>query len=60
MLELMKILLQDLGLYDSIPNSFPELIVWVTTFTVAATVLGCVIKTFFWAVSNIGKVGGKW
>lgn len=47
MAEIMKMLLEDLGLYAAAPTTFPELIVWIVSFTVAASLLAGIIKTCF-------------
>lgn len=47
MAELVKLLLDDLGLYGVVPTTFPELVVWVVSFTVAAALVSGVIKTCF-------------
>lgn len=47
MAELIKFLLDDLGLYGSAPATFPDLVVWVVTFVVAADLVAGTIKTCF-------------
>lgn len=47
MAQLVKMLLDDLGLYGAAPATFPELVVWVVTFVVAAALVAGTIKTCF-------------
>lgn len=58
MADIVKMLLDDLGLYASAPTTFPELIVWIVTFTVAAALLSGVIKTCFIVCREFG--GRMW
>lgn len=51
----MEYLLNDLGLYGSTPSTFPELITWVVTFTVGASLLAGIIKTCFIVCREIGE-----
>lgn len=55
MAEIMEYLLNDLGLYGSTPSTFPELITWVVTFTVGASLLAGIIKTCFIVCREIGE-----
>lgn len=55
MAEIMKMLLEDLGLYAAAPTTFPELIVWIVTFTVAAALLAGIIKTCFIVCRDFGE-----
>ncbi len=54
MAEIVDYLLTDLGLYGGTPTTFPELIVWVTKFVVAAALIGGIIKTCFIICREIG------
>ncbi len=47
--------LNDLGLYGTVPTTFPELIVWVVTVTVAFSLIAGVFKTIFWAIAAMGR-----
>lgn len=47
MADLVKLLLDDLGLYGVAPATFPELVVWVVSFTVAGALVSGAIKTCF-------------
>ncbi len=47
MADIIKMLLDDLGLYEAAPTTFPELVVWVVSFTVAASLLAGVVKSCF-------------
>lgn len=47
MAELVKLLLDDLGLYGFTPATFPDLVVWVVSFTVCASLVSGIIKTCF-------------
>ncbi len=44
-MELVRSLLVDLGLYGYTPTTFPELIIWVVTFTVGAALVAGTVKT---------------
>ena len=55
MAEIMKMLLEDLGLYAAAPTTFPELIVWIVSFTVAASLLAGIIKTCFIVCRDLGE-----
>lgn len=47
MADIVTALLQDIGLYGQVPTTFPELIVWLTTVVVSATIIAGIIKTLF-------------
>ena len=55
MAEITRYLLDDLGLYGSTPSTFPELIIWIVTFTVAAALSAGIIKTCFIVCREIGE-----
>lgn len=55
MVEIVDYLLTDLGLYGSVPATFPELIVWETKFVVAAALVAGIIKTCFIVCREIGE-----
>ena len=59
MAELVKSLLEDLGLYGT-PATFPELIVWIVTFTVGAALIAGLVKTFLIVCLHFGVGGAKW
>ena len=48
-------LLTDLGLYGSVPATFPELIIWVIKFVTAAALIAGIIKTCFIVCREIGE-----
>lgn len=56
MAEIVKTLLEDLGLYAAAPTTFPELIVWIVTFTVAASLLAGALKTSFVVCREIADI----
>lgn len=47
MADIIHMLLDDLGLYGSAPQTFSDLIIWIVTFTVGAAVLVGIIRTCF-------------
>ena len=57
MAELVNEILQDLGLFGTAPQTFPELFVWVGSVSVAAALIGGLIKVFFWSCVKVGRVG---
>ena len=57
MAGLVNEILQDLGLLGAAPQTFPELIVWIGSVSVAAALIGGLIKVFFWCCAKVGKVG---
>ncbi len=57
MADIIKMLLEDLGVYGAVPSTFPELITWIATVTVAASLLAGVLKTCFIICREIG---GRW
>lgn len=58
MVELVKLLLDDLGLYGA-PTTFPELIIWVVTFVVGAALVAGTIKTFLIICERFANGGFK-
>ncbi len=59
MVELVRSLLGDLGLYDALPTTFPELIIWVVTFVVGAALVAGTIKTFLIICERFANGGFK-
>ncbi|MDE7223502.1 MAG: hypothetical protein K2O34_06945 [Acetatifactor sp.] len=57
MAGLVNEILQDLGLFGTVPQTFPDLFVWIGSVTVAATLISGLIKVFFWCCTKIGQVG---
>lgn len=57
MAGLVNEILQDLGLFGVVPQTFPDLFVWVVSVSVAAALLGGMFKVFFWCCAKIGKDG---
>lgn len=57
MAELVNEILQDLGLFGTAPQTFPELFVWVGSVSVAAALVGGLVKVFFWSCIKIGRGG---
>lgn len=55
MAEIIDYLLTDLGIYGASPATFPDLIVWVTKFVVAAAIAGGIVKTCFIICREIGE-----
>lgn len=47
MANIVKMLLEDLGLYGATPMTFPDLIIWIVVFVVAADLVAGTIKTCF-------------
>lgn len=47
MADIVKMLLDDLGLYGTVPMTFPDLVIWIAVFVVAAALLAGTIKTCF-------------
>ena len=50
-------IMQDLGLYNTVPGTFPELITWIASSSIALAILAGMIKLFFWTIASVGKVG---
>ncbi len=60
MADLIKMLLTDLGLYGAAPQTFPDLVIWVTTVVAALGIVVGVIKTCFIVCREIGAgLGAK-
>lgn len=59
MAELVNMLLQDLGLLTTTPGTFPELLTWIATSTIAAALVAGVFKTFFWVIYYMDQRGGR-
>lgn len=57
MADIVQMLLKDLGLYNSVPGTFPELITWIATVVIAAALLAGVIKTCFLVCVELS---GRW
>lgn len=57
MAALVNEILQDLGLFGTAPQTFPELLIWVGSVSVAAALIGGTIKAFFWCCAKVGKAG---
>lgn len=60
MAELVRLLLEDLGLYGYIPATFPELIVWIVAFVVGAALVAGTVKTFLIVCLRFAEGGLKW
>lgn len=60
MAELVRLLLEDLGLYGFTPTNFPELITWVVVFVVAAALVAGTVKTFLIVCLRFAEGGFKW
>lgn len=58
MVELVRLLLDDLGLYGA-PSTFPELIVWIVTFTVGGALISGTVKTFLSVCQRFSNGGFK-
>ena len=50
-------IMQDLGLYNTVPGTFPEFITWIASSSIALAILAGMIKLFFWTIASVGKVG---
>lgn len=59
MAELVRILLEDLGLYGYTPTTFGELIVWFVSLVVAAVLVAGTIKTFLMICRSVGNGGTR-
>lgn len=59
MVELVRSLLDDLGLYDALPTTFPELIIWVVTFVVGAALVAGTVKTILIICERFANGGFK-
>lgn len=57
MAGLVNEILTDLGLYGNTPTTFPELITWIASISVAAVLIAGFIKLYFWVIAVIGKGG---
>ena len=57
MAGLVNEILNDLGLYGTTPTTFPELLTWLATVSIAAVILAGIIKVFFWTCATIGRRG---
>lgn len=55
MAGLVNELLQDIGLFNTTPQTFPELFVWIVTVSVTVFIIGGFMKTFFWSCTKIGR-----
>lgn len=59
MAELVKILLEDLGLYGYTPTTFGDLIVWFVSVVLAGTLVAGTIKTFLLVCRSVGNGGAR-
>lgn len=57
MAELIRSLLEDLGLYGYSPATFPELIIWVVTFVSGAALIAGTVKTFLIVCQSFAEGG---
>lgn len=56
MAALVNEILRDLGLFGFAPETFPDLFIWIGSVSIAAALIGGLIKVFFWCCVKIGKV----
>lgn len=59
MAELVRLLLDDLGLYGT-PSTFPELVIWIVKFVVCAALVAGTIKTFLIVCLHFGDRRSRW
>lgn len=59
MAELVRILLEDLGLYGYTPTTFGDLITWFVAVVIAAVLVAGTIKTFLLVCKYVGSGGGR-
>ncbi len=60
MVQLVDMLLSDLGLYSCTPSTFPELIVWIIKFVVGAALIAGTVKTFLIVCQRFSDGGTRW
>lgn len=59
MVELVDMILQDLGLYGYTPTTFPELIIWIVVFVAGVMLIAGTVKTFLMICQRFANGGFK-
>ncbi|MDE5758296.1 MAG: hypothetical protein K2H85_06750 [Allobaculum sp.] len=59
-MELVKMLLEDLGLYGYTPATFPELVIFIVSFVVGAAFVSGTVKTILILCFHFSDGGLKW